>query len=251
MSAMTDSRTQGRALRSPQSICNSVVKACKRCGAAVSEGRKVYCSDRCKTRYLRENAKPPAYVGDVALIPKNLARNFTVGDSNDCWIYARRGPSGYGNATSVKNYKSAPHRLLYLLMVGPIPDGLELDHLCDNGAAGCVNWHHLKAVTHRENMLRPEHTLAHKQVRRTHCPKGHPYSGDNLLIQKRRDGWDRECRTCKRARRMEWHRKNREKALEHQRKYEQSEKGRATIRAKNARYRARKRAERDAQRKAS
>lgn len=87
------------------------------------------------------------------------------------------------------------HRWAYERDRGPIPDGLELDHLCRNPI--CVNPAHLEPVTSRENNLRGLSPAA-IHARKTHCPQGHAYSG----VNKR---GERVCRTCnteqKRARR--------------------------------------------------
>ncbi len=82
------------------------------------------------------------------------------------------------------------HRIVYEAVNGPVPDGLELDHLCRTPA--CINPAHLEAVTHRENVLRGE-GLAAQQVKRTHCPQGHPYSAKNTYRDKKNK---RYCRTC-------------------------------------------------------
>lgn len=81
------------------------------------------------------------------------------------------------------------HRWLWEQEHGPIPDGMEIDHLCRNRA--CVRASHMELVTHLENVRRGE--SGQRQARRTHCPQGHPYSGDNLRI--RSDG-GRLCRAC-------------------------------------------------------
>lgn len=83
------------------------------------------------------------------------------------------------------------HRLLYVNLIGEPPAGTEFDHLCRT--RHCVNPRHLDPVTHRENVLRGEGVAA-KAARATHCPKGHPYSGDNLKVFA--DG-KRRCRTCR------------------------------------------------------
>ena len=86
------------------------------------------------------------------------------------------------------------HRAAYLMLKGPIPDGLHIDHLCRNRA--CCNPEHLEAVTKKENDLRGDSLMA-RQARQTHCIHGHPLSGDNLRL---RPNGKRECIDCARAR---------------------------------------------------
>lgn len=78
------------------------------------------------------------------------------------------------------------HRQVYIETYGPIPEGLEIDHVCQNPR--CINPKHLEAVTHLENMRRS----LHKRIK-THCRKGHEYTLDNTIEYK--DG-KRKCRTC-------------------------------------------------------
>jgi hypothetical protein len=100
----------------------------------------------------------------------------------DCWIYqGGLNSNGYGR-----------HRKAWEALVGPIPDGMEIDHLCRNRA--CVNPEHMELVTHRENVLRGD-TIAARHAAKTECPAGHPYDEANTI---RRYG-RRYCRTCKNA----------------------------------------------------
>jgi hypothetical protein len=88
-----------------------------------------------------------------------------------------------------RNYTA--QQAAYIIAVGPIPEGLHIDHLCRN--QGCVNPSHLEAVTCRENMLRGNAPVA-IAVRTNQCKNGHPLSGDNLYIGSK---GERVCRTCK------------------------------------------------------
>jgi hypothetical protein len=99
-----------------------------------------------------------------------------------------KGPRQYGQYGQVGH--KAAHRVVYEALVGPVPEGLELDHLCKESR--CVNPAHLEPVTHAENVRRGR-GWGGQNARKTHCPSGHPYEGDNLILQKR---GGRLCRTC-------------------------------------------------------
>ena len=120
-----------------------------------------------------------------------------------CWKW-----QGYHNADgySVYTYKGQTirvHRLAYELAVGPIADGLVIDHLCRH--RWCVNPHHLEAVTNRENVFRGE-GIAVANAAKTHCAHGHEFTSENTRI--RRNG-KRICRECRRinGRRYDAHKK--------------------------------------------
>lgn len=107
-------------------------------------------------------------------------------------------PAGYGQVGLGARGKgqAAVHRLMYQWRIGPIPEGLELDHLCRNRA--CAEPSHLEAVTRRENLLRGQ-TITAIRVATTHCPQGHEYTEANTY---RRPGHvGRTCRTCRAERR--------------------------------------------------
>ena len=137
-------------------------------------------------------------------------------DENGCWIWVgvkRR--DGYG-WIRVDGIARPVHRLSYEALVGPIPPGLQIDHLCR--VTSCCNPEHLEPVTPRVNSLRSESPLA-KNARKTHCPQGHRYAGDNLIVRypPSSPNGNRVCRACETARLRERSRMLRERRLQDQR----------------------------------
>ena len=122
--------------------------------------------------------------------PSALERFLAKVDKTEtCWLWiACKSTAGYGDFGN----EGEAHRWSYKHFVGPIPEGLELDHLCR--VRNCVNPAHLEPVTHRENVLRGDAPCA-KNALVTHCPAGHPYDDENTR-QMPRGG--RKCRACHR-----------------------------------------------------
>lgn len=121
--------------------------------------------------------------------------------NSGCWLwlgsYCKK--KGYGRVTvssSGEEWSTSSHRLAYHVLVGPVPDGLQLDHLCRNTA--CCNPDHLEPVTGRVNVLRSQGVAA-QNFRKTHCPKGHEYTPDNIRPSQKAG---RSCRACERERRL-------------------------------------------------
>jgi len=96
---------------------------------------------------------------------------------DECWPWkAGVGGDGYGRVRNGSKQDSA-HRVSWELNNGPIPDGLHVLHKCDNRP--CVNPAHLFLGTHQDNMA--DMVKKERTTRKTHCKRGHPLSGDNLL----------------------------------------------------------------------
>ncbi|MFE3495288.1 HNH endonuclease signature motif containing protein [Streptomyces sp. NPDC059175] len=159
---------------------------------------------RCYFRHLRAvkaAARPPRTLRPLR---ERLLEKTTPGWGG-CVIWTAGLNGGYG-VICVGDAPRRAHRVAYELFVGPIPQGLQLDHLChtrDIGCPGgecihrrCINPHHLEPVTNQENARRSPHTLVGSNVRKTHCPQGHPYSGENLRLGAR---GMRYCRACSMA----------------------------------------------------
>ncbi|MCT9090599.1 HNH endonuclease [Streptomyces sp. ASQP_92] len=108
-----------------------------------------------------------------------------------CWEWiGTRDRYGYGQMWVDGRYRST-HRLAYERLRGPIPDGLEIDHLCRNRA--CANPDHLEPVTHRTNILRGVSFAACK-ARQTHCIHGHAFTSATVY---RAPNGTRKCRPCR------------------------------------------------------
>ena len=117
-------------------------------------------------------------------------RNIDKGSSPDaCWLWMGSKSKGYGTLR-VHGKSRRVHRLALELAGRQLDQNLTVDHLCRHRS--CVNPAHLEQVTSRENTMRGE-GQAVQNLRKTECPKGHPYSGSNLYV---RPEGHRDCRRC-------------------------------------------------------
>lgn len=124
-----------------------------------------------------------------------------VQDGNGCWTFTGAlSHAGYGQIGTGRRGEPArnrhTHRVMYEEVFGPVPDGLDLDHLCRNRA--CCNPWHLEPVSTRVNVLRGV-GFAARHARQTHCVNGHPFDEANTYrfsIPEKGIVSGRSCRRC-------------------------------------------------------
>ena len=128
-------------------------------------------------------------------LPENLEDRIIPEPNSGCWLWIGYvAQDGYGQAPDAKGTRYA-HRRVYEHLRGPVPNGLDLDHLCR--VRCCVNPDHLEPVTAQTNTHRGVGPPA-DNVKKSFCKRGHPLSGDNLSIRTRSKSGrkERHCRTC-------------------------------------------------------
>lgn len=118
----------------------------------------------------------------ITLVAARVVLRFTLEEGH--WIFQGTKPNGYGQVWNGERVIGA-HVAAYQLFKGPIPNGLEIDHLCRVPA--CINPEHLEAVTHTVNMQRGI------RATKPHCAQGHLLSGHNMY---RTANGHRHCRRC-------------------------------------------------------
>jgi HNH endonuclease len=157
-----------------------IERTCAQCGSSfkterwlVARGFGKFCSHPCRIAGRRQK-------------PLDLLFWSKVNKTETCWLWtACLNSAGYGEFCDRRCRSRLAHRVAYELLVGPIPAGLTLDHLCR--VHNCINPAHLEAVTMRVNGLRGDSPPA-MNARKTHCKRGHEL------------GSNRQCRVCIRQR---------------------------------------------------
>lgn len=152
---------------------------------------RTFSATTSRRRYIRGPAHPAQRF--AAKVDPRGPLSLFHGAPGPCHLWTNSlNNKGYGTFWHRRTVKA--HRFAYEQARGPIPEGLEVDHVCRRRA--CVNPGHLRAVTHRENILASSnHVAARAAV--THCPAGHAY--DQANTYRAPDG-TRKCRPCKNAR---------------------------------------------------
>jgi hypothetical protein len=190
--------------------------------------RPVLCRGWCNAHYLRwQQWGDPLRGGPLRVPLGSMEERFWVKVDKEgpvpthrpelgpCWRWkASRTAAGYGafgvDAAHGGGTRVA-HLVAYWLLVGQVPEDLELDHLCHNGSGcgggrtcphrACVNPKHLEAVSHRVNLSRGEgpELLRARHAARTHCKRGHLFDEDNTYFPPGNPR-SRSCRACARDR---------------------------------------------------
>jgi len=111
----------------------------------------------------------------------------------DCWTWqAAKNEHGYGFLNDRGKMRKV-HRVVWESLVGPIPTGLEIDHLCK--VRNCCNPDHLRTVTHRQNLA-----ASRGRSMDSHCKYGHEMIDGSVYVA---PNGSRRCNICKKARRKE------------------------------------------------
>ena len=133
--------------------------------------------------------------------PERFWRNVSQPSVKACWTWqGSKDGNGYGHFRLCSGRLVHAHRLAYFWIVGPVPEGKDLHHTCNRGREACMNPFHLEPLTRKEHIHRGN-GIAAINARKTHCIRGHPLSGYNLVID--RTG-GRQCRTCLNATRRRY-----------------------------------------------
>jgi hypothetical protein len=172
----------------------------------------------CYQRHLRALKKAGTYQSrhDSARLPvqDRILKKTTPGWGG-CIIWTGTlSLDGYGIVRAHAGRLRVAHRVLYEVLIGSVPVGLELDHTCHTESLDCpggkcihrrcVNPNHLEPVTPEENRLRGKNQIVANAFK-THCPHGHPYDEANTYWT---TNGQRACKECRRAQRRRWHAKS-------------------------------------------
>lgn len=166
---------------------------CDRDGCAKQAKHRGFCRRHYIEDQYRDTPVPTDAVLAGRLFPK-IAENSVTG----CWEWSgakqsRTSHGMFGYNALGRNVTRYVHTWMWEFLVGPVPDGLVLDHLCR--VTHCCNPAHLEPVPVGMNTLRGDGPTA-VNARKTHCKRGHALAGQNLIVRPGKSGPQRQCREC-------------------------------------------------------
>jgi len=132
---------------------------------------------------------------------ERLLRTRCTREPNGCLVWNGYCLEGYPQGAMFRKMRLL-HRAVYISVYGEIPDGLQVDHTCNNSK--CLNIDHLEAKTARANVLRSDNPCA-RHARQVTCIHGHEFDGTRIYRGRK----SRTCSTCERIRHAKWRKKNR------------------------------------------
>ena len=171
------------------------------CGAPIKS--RGWCKKH-YTRWLR-HGDPQSAQAHHGSFPENLLSRTEQGPDGCVLFTGNVNGDGYG-ILSRNNKTVSAHRAAYEHFVGPIPDGMTLDHECHNRDAACeggltclhrrcVNPEHLTPKVMGENVLASDRSTSGRNARKTHCIHGHEFTPENTYVPPKRPD-RRYCRSC-------------------------------------------------------
>jgi hypothetical protein len=164
---------------------------CLEAGCTTTAHAREYCNIHYQRKLKNGSLKPLKTLNSRP--PEERFWDF-VTKTSTCWLWhGRTDRDGYGAfCANYRDYRA--HRYSYMQLIGDIPEGLVIDHLCR--VRNCVNPEHMEPVTGTENTMRGEGAGA-QNSQKTHCKYGHEYTEENTY--RYNNGKWRNCKTCKRS----------------------------------------------------
>jgi hypothetical protein len=172
------------------------VTGCQFPGCDRASEKRGYCGKHYQ-RLRKAGALEPVPAGPKPRPLRERLFSRLVIDSSGCLLWTGKlDRKGYGRIWVNGRWRLV-HQVAWELQGGPIPPGLELDHVRARGCTykNCASIAHLELVTHQENVLRGD-SIAASYAARTHCDSGHEFTPDNTYVY---PAGGRACRICKRA----------------------------------------------------